>query len=354
MSSSNSNDPSGFVTNPPSTIVKVVGTAREDVNGSVGVVVQFQTDRCRYLVHLAKTQNIVAMKPENLMKASYMDKAQFYYEQIMKDPQVQRVLARVRERLPHGVTLQQVGIGCAVMALALIYFLGFSRTIMLVSFSLLVLMIIGPDLVQGAPMQTVIRNAPPRFQTMIRDQFPGGKYIADKPYLLMGLAAFMFVFFVKSMITSPASATSRFASKAAAGGGMMPPSRKLMKTPEEYYKLGFDDAMAQKEFGTSLPAEEEPPISPTTSDDLANNVDYGDDPLYPMPPMHPQPSVASKFFSFGNAMSILYLGRTAMELGRQADGSWSFPMMKQNLLTLEPWRLGLLGLSVYRLVQIFL
>lgn len=55
------NDPSGYLTGSnPSTIVKLINTAREDMNNKLGIVVQFNSDRGRYLVHLTETQNVVA------------------------------------------------------------------------------------------------------------------------------------------------------------------------------------------------------------------------------------------------------------------------------------------------------
>lgn len=352
---SSSTDPSGFITNPPSTIVKIQGTARDDINGKLGIVVQYNEDRGRYLVHLTSTQNVVAMKPDNLQKAGYLEQAQAQYEQLTKDPNVRRKLTNVTSNLPAGVTVKHVGIGAAVLLVALVYLLGFSRTLMLFSFGLLILIVVGQDVAAGADRATVMRNAPMRFQTMVREQVPGGTYIADKPYAVAGLAAIMVVFFVKSMMPPAASAAtsgSAMPFTSSSGGGGSVPHRTLLtsKTMEEYYKLGFDDATAQKEFGTSLPAE----LPPTAGmGDHNNHMDMDDLPDYPMPPP-PSGGMLSKFLSITNAMSIMYLGRTAMELGRDADGSWQFARFRQNLVTLEPMKLGLIGLSLYRIVSALL
>ena len=128
------NDPSGFVTTPPSTIVKIQGTTRDDINGKLGIVVQYQEDRGRYLVHLTSNQTVVSMKPDNLVKGSYVEQAQAYYEQLCKDPQVQRILAQMQRGLPPGVTLKHAGMGFGAFLLVMVYLLGFSRTLMLVSF----------------------------------------------------------------------------------------------------------------------------------------------------------------------------------------------------------------------------
>lgn len=352
-------DPSGFVTNPPSTIVKIQGTARDDINGKLGIVVQYNEDRGRYLVHMTSTQSTVAMKPDNLIKASYIEQFQAQYEQLIKDENVRRMLATVTSKLQPGVTLKHVGTGVVVLLMALIYGLGISRTLMLISFAMMVLMIVGQDLVAGADMATVAKNAPQRFQTMVREQFPGGSYIADKPYAVAGLAAIMVVFFVKSMMppavaqaaTAAAGSASNFMVGDGAGAdGTSMAHRGLMTTRkmQEYYKMGFEDATTDKEFGASLPAELLP--AGVSGDPMMDDL-----PHYPMPPPpNSTTSMLSKAFSLSNAMSIMYLGRTAMDLGKDADGSWQFGLFKQNLVTLEPMRMGFLGLSLFRIASGFL
>ena len=93
-------DPSGLITNPPSTFVKIVGTSREDLNGLVCVALQYNAGTSRYLVQLLPGQGsnaprpgeaagaaaaaraaggspaaaALSFKPENLVRASAMDK----------------------------------------------------------------------------------------------------------------------------------------------------------------------------------------------------------------------------------------------------------------------------------------
>jgi len=198
----------------------------------------------------------------------------------------------------------------------------------------------------GASMQTVARNAPMRFQTMVREQMPGGSYVADKPYAVAGLAVLLVAFFVKSMMpmASPPSAASQYANNMPLQYANNMPQRALASNRtmlEEFYKLGFDDAVAQKEFGESLPPVDDSAAPPTANEEYEL-------PDYPMPP---PANRGGKLMTISNAMSVLYLGRTAFDLGRNADGSWSFALFQQNVSTLEPWKLGLLGLSVYRLVS---
>ena len=232
-------------------------------------------------------------------------------------------------------------------------------------------------------MATIMRNAPHRFRTMVRDQFPGGAYVADKPYAVALLAALLVVFFIKSMIPPSSSSTTSGnsimsffntadASTGSSGGGSgsnsmasNPPYRRNLltkETMEEYYRLGFDDAIAQKEFGTALPAEV-PGGGAGDSSTMSNTRMMMDDELpdYPMPPP-PRSSFSGggllgKMLNLSNAMSIMFLGRTIMELGKDGGGanggSWQMTRFLQNVQTLEPLKLGLLGLSVYRLVSAF-
>ena len=53
-----------------------------------------------------------------------------------------------------------------------------------------------------------------------------------------------------------------------------------------------------------------------------------------------------KLFSVSSAMSLMHLGQMVMSLGKDANGTWSFALFKANLVTLEPWKMGMLGLSL--------
>ena len=81
-------DPSSFLSNPPSTVVKVINTSRPEVNGLLGIAVQFDVSRWRYLVHMVIDQHTMALKPENLVKASTIESYKAQYEQLRRDPRV--------------------------------------------------------------------------------------------------------------------------------------------------------------------------------------------------------------------------------------------------------------------------
>merc|ERR1712159_313985 len=46
-------DPLNILGNPPSTFVKVHGTSRDDVNGLLGLAIQYNSERGRYMVQMA-------------------------------------------------------------------------------------------------------------------------------------------------------------------------------------------------------------------------------------------------------------------------------------------------------------
>lgn len=130
-------DPSDFVRNPPSVIVKVQNTSQESVNGKLGIVVQYTQERGRYLVHLTETQQSVALKPENLVKASMFEQAKAQYQQLTKDPQIKREITKyynlAASKLPPNVKPEHAAAGFGVALLLAMYFVGFTRVLMVIT-----------------------------------------------------------------------------------------------------------------------------------------------------------------------------------------------------------------------------
>lgn len=89
-----SNDPSDFVRNPPSVIVKIQNTSQDAMNGLLGVVLQFSSERGRYVVLLTATQQAVSIKPENLAKAGYVEQLRAQYQNIANNREIRRELSR--------------------------------------------------------------------------------------------------------------------------------------------------------------------------------------------------------------------------------------------------------------------
>ncbi len=136
------------------------------------------------------------------------------------------------------------------------------------------------------------------------------------------------------------------------GGGNM--HRSTMSAPQydfEYiYKLGYDDAKAGHEFGLSLPDDivnSEVPLPSTTSQYNDNSFDY-DDYNPPLPPQN-----KSSGLGMGTLMSIFALYRFGKDVVTTPDGQvFMDPQyIMARLRSIETWRLGMLAISLYRVVS---
>ena len=85
---------------PPRTAVKIIGTARDDLNGLLGFCTSYNTERERYMIRMSKvvdasgnshtTATIMALKPTNLQQASTIEKYQAHYQQLLTDPAIRQ------------------------------------------------------------------------------------------------------------------------------------------------------------------------------------------------------------------------------------------------------------------------
>jgi len=371
----NTNDPLGILTNPSSstTFVKIQGTSRDDVNGTFGLAVRYDVGRGRYMIRRVTDNQaaevLSAFKPEHLVKATTLETYQAQFQFLRNDPTIKRQLREyynvAQGKLPAPVKVEHVAGGIALLFLLEVYVLGISKTLLLWSMILLLGMIVGPDLVvvRQATPRTVVANFPRRCREMIEQSSPDfvrGK-IPDK--VAAGVILFLVVFTIKSVFWSGGSAAG-----AGAGGtaAMVPPvtadsstttssTRMMMMSVDQAYKLGFDDATAGKDFGTSMSSSSDATTATTT--DIIYNDRYLDAD-YNMPPSQPtQKSSSSSVFGFTQIMAIFYLYRTITELGgnpMNAGETFSMERLVANAKTMEPWKMGILGFSVYNLVKGFL
>lgn len=353
---STTTDPNGWVQNPPSVFVKVHGTSRDDYNGRMGLVLQYADDRRRYMILLCESQAQVSLKPENLVAAGMMEKATAYYQMIKNNPDVQRqfqqVSAQVQART--GLKVEYV---LAIFLLSFTigwYRLGFSKVMMLLTGLVLVLTVVGPDLAAGRDARTCLRNAPARWREVVRQQIPVvGPKIASNDWLLRGFTALIVAFVVYSLVATPnrRGVGPRTATSIPAAPAM---SSELQ---QKYYKIGFDDAMASKEFGASLPApevvvEETVDIVSGGGDDSGYSswrsaIGLEDDFAYPTIPKKKSP------FTLATAFSVFTIYRILSPMAFNADGRFDLQLLRANLSNMEIYKLGILGFSVYRLVSAF-
>jgi hypothetical protein len=312
-------DPNGWVTSPPSVLVKVHGVAsRPAINGCLGLVLNYIPNRLRYTVHLAITQEPVSISAANLQPCSYLEKIQGQYQLLRHDATVQRQVHAAYQTVQTrtGVRPEYVGVGALVIFVAATYAIGFTRMVMMVSGLLLMFLVVAEDVLAGASPQRIATNAPMRWRAMIRQSIPVvGPRIADSPYLSAVLAGLTAFFFVWSMVVASTAAPGTVSS-------LQDNSWK-----ERYYKAGFDDAIAGVPFGESLSNLE------ATRTTLA----YQYDDLASLPAKASRPAWAY----IGTAMSLYYIFNTFQQLGRDgASGQFSLAAVRQNLANMEPWRMG--------------
>ncbi len=344
-----SSDPSGLLSNPPSVIVKVQNTSQESMNGQLGVVVQYNADRGRYLVHMVGTQQTVALKPENLVKGNMLDQAKAQYLLLTKDPQVQQEISKyyslIASKLPPRVKPEYAAGGLGVLLLLSMYFFGFTRIIMLISLVLMIGLIIGPDVFVGERLQfdwrVIAANFPGRCREILEQMVPMAKgKLSDKMaagivlFLLLLSAKTIFVPYGKPAPQAPVARPGSFANKI---------------SMEEAYKLGFDDATIGKDFGTSLPKPSAPPVTSIYDDDLQPIDLPGSDPY-----VFTAPKPWYSKLGMWQMMSVLNVGRMIVEMGKDpTTGAFSAPLAMANLRQADPMKLGLLGFSVYNIVKVF-
>jgi hypothetical protein len=372
-------DPNGWVLNPPTKIVKIHSlTQQAQLNGQTAIVVGYLEDSRRYVVVLTSSpqQRQVSLRAENLSSCGWYDSAKAQYEMVTQNPQVrQQVITmwndQVRPRLPPPIrqsSPQTLAVGIGVVLVVSMYLLGLSRTMLWISFAIMAAIVVGPIL-GGSPRDVATRLVP-RTQHLLRQSGVPliATRVAGNSHATLALIVAVVAVFVSGMIP-PSSRSS------ASSPPMIPPHTTVSPGPQHdrehyYYKLGFDDAVSKHPFGHSL-ALESKKMAPTerkaldeTTLDLSTNSEFADDRSRHDPPSYygsPPPPVARPprwgRLGVGNVLSMGFTLNTLYGLGLgggAGSSSWTFSTFRQNLSQMPPWRMGLLGLSVYRVASIFL
>lgn len=301
-----SGDPLSILRNPPSTVVKIQGTSRDDVNGQLGIAMQFNAERGRYVVHLVNTQTTMAIKPDNIIKASTIETYQAQFQQIRKDPTIRREITRYYNmaQTKLGFKPEYAGGVAALVFVATIYFIGFSRTLMILSMIAIVALIVGPDIANGMSPKLVLQHFPRRCRETIEQSAPFTRgRLNDK--IAAGIVIAMLLLAGTSVILPPKRPTAPSSS---------PP---LM-----------DDGMPRDLSGS---------IDPLQYDNYS-----------PPPPTTSKPS-----FGFAQAMSAFLIYRTVSELGNDGTG-FSLERAIANAKQMDMMKMGLLAFSCYNLARPFL
>ena len=390
-----SSDPSGLITNPPSTFVKIVGTSREDLNGLVCVALQYNAGTSRYLVQLLPGQAsnaprpgeaagaaaaaraaggspaaaALSFKPENLVRASAMDKvkaqatfAMHEAKRFLNSPdtkeKMRRMYTSIDQRLPPQVKPEHAGIGALIVLFIIIRIVGFSKIILLTSLVMMLGMILMPDLQAGITDPSVLAS---RFPDRLRNNIAQatGYTNLTKKQAMIGFGLFML--FALKLLATPASSAvppPPAASRSAPTSTFDPivgDNTAEIKSPssprasfdmEEIYKLGFEDAKNGNDFGASLPKTTAPRMTAATGTD----TNFDD-----LPPYHPSPAAAKESkFGLTWAMSVFGLFRGVKELGVTPDGRFDPQFLVANIKGAPPLKLALMGFCLYRVLGAFM
>lgn len=328
-------DPLSILSNPPSTVVKVQGTARDDVNGKLGIAVQFSKERGRYSVHMVDTQTTMALKPPNLVKASTMESYMAQAKQVYKDPRIRKEVTKyynLAQSKLGGVKPEYAGAVLLIAVIAAMYFVGFSKTLMVVSMLMMVGLVIAPDLIGGASPKVIATRFPRRCRETIEQSAPmlQGK-LNDN--VAAALVVGMLAVAGRSLFISPqgqaaAAASASYAASQQAAGDMA--DRHLMDDSEPTdYSSGGGSSAWDKVSGIFGSLDNPPPVDGA-----------------------PKPR---KNFGFKQVMSLLYIWRTVKELGRDpGTGSFNYELALANARMVPPWKLGIFAFTCYTLVSHFL
>ena len=389
MSSSDNDprDPSGFLKLNPAgrpahtegreapTVVKIVGTARDDLNGLLGFCTAYNRDRQRYMVTMASVDRstapnatVMALKPENLTQASTLETYKAQFQSLRTDPRVKHRLKEYYDLC--GKYCQPFKVEHAVGALSLLlvvlmYFFGFTKTIMLVSAVVMIFCILIEDVIRTRkPWREVLRNFPSRSKFVIERQFPflRGKITEPIAAGIVGvLLAFTVqaVFFTKggsktSASSLPPNTASRMPTMSSHRSMMASSQQQQKEQLEALYHLGFQDSLEGKPRGHSLSDKLDELWSSETSRYLEEDLEPIPEIPYTATPLTrppPPKTFGSRLFSMRTIGSMFYLYRMAMQIGVDpSTGIFSVGQLAANLQhNLPTWQKGMLAFSVYNL-----
>jgi hypothetical protein len=303
---SSGNDPLNILRNPPSTVVKVQGTARDDVNGSLGIALQFKSERGRYVVHLIQSQTQMAIKPENLVPASTLETYQAQFQQIIKDPTIRQDLRRYYNTAQshlRGVKPEYAAAVLLIVLIGITYVVGFTKTLMALSMIMLVGLVIAPDVLNGASYQVMAQNFPSRCREVMEQTAPVLRGRLNNQ-VAAGILVAMLVLSGRALLASPQSAA-----KAAYAA-----TRDVRHFADEGEPIDYTAVMP-----------EETPKKPS-------------------------------MFGFSQMIAAIYIYRTLNQAGRgghDVNQPFSLERMMTHLQQMELWKQAMLAYSVYNVGRAF-
>ena len=89
-------DPNGWVTQPPSTLIKIQNiAAKPELNGQIAIAVGYLDDKQRYVVVRCTTQEQLSLKVDNLVKANPLDSMRGQFQLLQNDPKIRQQVSQL-------------------------------------------------------------------------------------------------------------------------------------------------------------------------------------------------------------------------------------------------------------------
>ena len=391
MSSSETNsdprDPSGFLKLNPvgrpahtegreaPTVVKIVGTARDDLNGLLGFCTAYNRERQRYMVTMASVDRstapnatVMALKPDNLTKASTLETYKAQFQSLRTDPRVKHRLKEYYDlvgKYCRPFKVEHVLGALSLLLVLLMYMFGFTKTVMLISAVVMVFCILVEDVIRTRkPWNEVVKNFPSRSKFFIETQFPFLRGKITEP-IAAGIVGILLAFTVQSVFFTNGSKASAYSASSSSSSphtsaSRMPsmPQRSMVSISQQkeqleaLYHLGFQDSLDGNTRGHSLSDKLDELLGSSTvvEEDLEPipEIPYSSTPLTRPPPPK---TFGERLFSMRTVGSMFYLYRMATQIGVDpSTGIFSVGQLAANLQhNLPTWQKAMLVFSVYNL-----
>lgn len=297
------------------------------------------------------------LKAENLRPASSNEVRMYkylkqkpaeYYKSVQDNPQLKQALAgaEVLQRdlsasLSHysPVPLSTLGYALPPILLLHVYFKGFIKTFLLITFVWYPLMLLLPDMKARKPLLSSLKNLPVRLAAEITRS-------AGRNVPTWAAAALIVAFYAIGFYAyfSPGSSLPRTAATAASAG----PHPGL----EAAYAAGYDDGSAGKPYSFVPPspssgARTKPPPPPPAYDPSDPYASYTGGASSAVPSRVAPPGLPS-LLTFGNALSTFVVYKSVNDLG--AMSAWNPTAMVENAKA-NPLRFVGAAFAGYRLLN---
>jgi hypothetical protein len=346
----------------------------------------------------ANNGTFVKLKPENLIEATNIDQLRFglnmiyttfkayitnvelhnYYGSLIITKLIPRAIQQKLAVSPQNALFITCGIVLSLIILCSIILgnlLGsYHRLFILASLVVLFITITSPDWTAGyrsnEPIDRICKACITNFHQRWKDNLiniTGYTYITNN----VAWAVLFGVLLVagKSLLATPTTSNTTPSLSSSSYGGLNVPQQQQQHQQhrqsidiEYFYKLGYDDAKAGNDYQTSLPKDilsskySNPvtmSIETPADDDMKEDVDQYYDNDYNTnwrPP--PPPIKRSSSFGMGTVMSAFTIYKFGKDIVTTPTGQLILDVrvMVHKLKGVEPWRLGLLAMSLYRVV----